>query len=72
MKIWDDYKKVLKVINSCRTIEQLKGASKMLMFWSNKYLDDRIYSSTFKNHIEKKFYELGGADISDFRDIKKY
>lgn len=67
MKIWDDYKKVLKVINSCRTIEQLKGASKMLTFWSNKYLDDGVYSITFKNHIEKRFYELGGIDISDVK-----
>jgi len=67
MKIWDDYKKVLKVINSCKTIEQLKGASKMLTFWSNKYLDDGVYSSTFKSHIEKKFYELGGVDISDVK-----
>jgi hypothetical protein len=40
MKIWEDYKKVLRVIDSCRTIEQLKGASKMLLLWSNKYLDD--------------------------------
>jgi hypothetical protein len=67
MKIWEDYKKVLSVIDSCVTIEQLKGASKMLMFWSNKHLDDVVYSSTFKNHIEKRFYELGGVDISDVK-----
>jgi hypothetical protein len=30
MKIWEDYKKVLSVIDSCVTIEQLKGASRML------------------------------------------
>ena len=67
MKIWEDYKKVLSVIDSCVSIEQLKGASKMLMFWSNKHLDDGVYSSTFKNHIEKRFYELGGVDISDVK-----
>ena len=67
MKIWEDYKKVLSVIDSCVTIEQLKGASKMLMFWSNKHLDDGFYSITFKNHIEKRFYELGGVDISDVK-----
>lgn len=67
MKIWDDYKKVLKVISSCNTIEQLKGASKMLVFWSKKYLDDGVYSNTFKNHIEKRFYELGGIDINDIK-----
>jgi hypothetical protein len=65
MKIWEDYKKVLSVIDSCVTIEQLKGASKMLLLWSNKYLDDGMYSSTFKNHIQKKFYELGGIDPND-------
>ena len=58
--IWRDYYKVLDVINSCRTLEQLKGASKMLELWRNKYLDDQVFSSTYKNHVQKKIKELNG------------
>lgn len=65
MKIWEDYKKVLSVIDSCVTIEQLEVASKMLTFWSNKYLDEQVYLNTFRNHIEKKFKELNGLGIKN-------
>jgi hypothetical protein len=65
MKIWEDYKKVLSVIDSCVTIEQLEVASKMLTFWSKKYLDEQVYLNTFRNHIEKKFKELNGLGIKN-------
>ena len=42
MEIWKDYYKVLDVIDSCRTVEQLKGASRMLGFWRDKHLDEQV------------------------------
>lgn len=63
MKIWSDYYKVLDVIDSCKTIEQLNGAAKMLIFWLDKHLDNQVYSNTFRNHIEKKFKKLNGKEI---------
>jgi len=63
MEIWKDYYKVLDVIDSCVTIEQLKGASKMLGFWLDKHLDNQVYMSTYKNHVEKKFKELNGEEF---------
>lgn len=65
MKIWEDYQKVLNVIDSCNTTEQLKVALKMLGFWYDKYLDYQIYQNACRNHIESKFYELGGVDTND-------
>jgi hypothetical protein len=65
MKIWKDYQKVLDVIDSCKTIGQLKVALKMLGFWYDKYLDYQIYQNTCRTHIEFKFYELGGVDTND-------
>lgn len=64
LKIWSDYYKVLDVIDSCKTIEQLKGASRMLGFWLDKHMDGQVYSKTFENHIEKKFKELNGKEIN--------
>lgn len=64
MKIWFDYYKVIDVIDSCKTIEQLKGASRMLGFWLDKYLDYQVYTNTYKNHVEKKFKELNGKEIN--------
>jgi hypothetical protein len=63
MKIWTDYYKVLDVIDSCITVEQLNGASRMLILWLDKHLDYQVYSSTFRNHIEKKFKELNGEEF---------
>ena len=70
MKIWEDYQKVLDVIDSCKTIEQLKVASKMLGFWYDKYLDTQIYLNTCRTYIEIKYSELGGFDINElsFKD----
>lgn len=58
MDIWTDYYKVINVIESCRTEEQLKGASKMLSFWRDKHLDEQVYTSTYRNHVQKKLEEL--------------
>ena len=63
MKIWSDYYKVIKVIDSCVTIEQLKSASKMLGFWFDIHKDSIVYRNTLINHIEKKFSELGGTNL---------
>ena len=65
MEIWNDYYKVLDVIRSCNTVEQLKGASRMLGFWLDKHMDNHVYLTTFTNHIETKFKELKGGDISE-------
>ena len=64
MKIWSDYYKVIKVIDSCLTVEQLKSASKMLGFWLDVHKDNIVYRNTLTNHIEKKFKELGGSDFT--------
>jgi len=74
MKIWSDYYKVLDVIDSCKTIEQLKGASKMLGFWLDKHMDRQVYSNTFSNHIEKKFKELNGKEFYKipYKEITSY
>ena len=58
MKIWSDYYKVLDVIDSCVTLEQLRGALRMLELWKNKHLDEKVYSTTLQNHVYKKFKEL--------------
>ncbi len=63
MEIWKDYYKVLDVIDSCRTVEQLKGASRMLGFWRDKHLDEQVYASTYVNHVEKKLKELKSDKI---------
>lgn len=65
MKIWWDYNKVLNVIDSCTTIEQLKAALKMLGFWYDKYEDYQVYENTCRTHIDNKFYELGGIDTNE-------
>ena len=65
MKIWEDYQKVLDVIDSCKTIGQLKVALKMLGFWYDKYLDYQIYQNACRTHIEFKFYELGGVNRNE-------
>ena len=72
MKIWDDYRKVLDVIDSCLTIEQLKAALKMLGFWHAKYGDDQVYENTYRNQIKIKYSKLGGFDASElpFKIIK--
>ena len=74
VKIWYDYNKVIDVIDSCQTIEQLKCAARMLVFWLDKHLDAQVYRSTFKNHIEKKFKELNGEEISEipFKAVEIY
>ena len=74
MEIWNDYYKVLDVIDSCLTIEQLKGASRMLGFWLDKHMDNHVYINTFKNHIENKYLTLNGMDISElpFKSINNY
>ena len=64
MNIWDDYEKVLSVINSCQTTEQLKSAAKFLGLWYDKHLDYRIYQNTYVSYLETKFFELGGVDTS--------
>jgi len=71
MEIWKDYYKVLDVIDSCRTIEQLKGASRMLGLWLDKHLDRQVYFTTFNNHIKNKFIELDGLEFNDipFKEI---
>ena len=65
MEIWKDYYKVIDVINSCQTIEQLKCASRMLGFWLNNHSDTQVYQNTFINVIKKKFNELNGEDITE-------
>jgi hypothetical protein len=60
----EDYYKVIDVINSCKTIKQLEGATKMLGFWLDKHLDYQMYSSTFDMYVKTKFSELNGDDIS--------
>lgn len=62
-KIWVDYYKVLDTIDSCVTIEQLKGASRMLIFWLDLHLDNEIYRTTFRTHVERKFKQLNGEEI---------
>lgn len=64
MKIWSDYYKVIDVIDSCETIDQLKSASKMLGFWLDKHKDSLVYHKTLTNHIQKKFNELGGENFN--------
>jgi hypothetical protein len=64
MRIWDDYKKVLSVIDSCVTIEQVESASKFLTLWYKKYLDHQVYKNTF-SIVEDKFFNLGGVDLND-------
>jgi hypothetical protein len=64
MKIWVDYIKVLSVIDSCNTTEQLKSAAKFLALWYDKYLDYPIYRNTFSG-IEEKFFDLGGVDSNE-------
>lgn len=54
---------MLDVIDSCRTVEQLKGASRMLGFWRDKHLDEQVYASTYVNHVEKKLKELKSDKI---------
>jgi hypothetical protein len=65
MEIWKDYYKVLDVIDSCVTIEQLKCASKMLGFWLDKHMDYQVYNKTFKNRLKIKYKELNGHDFSE-------
>lgn len=65
MNIWFDYQKVLDVIDSCKTIEQLKVALKMLGFWYDKYMDYQIYHNTCNTHIKIKYSELGGFDFNE-------
>jgi hypothetical protein len=61
--IWKDYYKVLDVIDSCVTLQQLEGASRMLRFWFDKHSDLHVYNNTIKNKIEPKFKEIGGKNI---------
>lgn len=68
MKIWRDYRKVLDVIDSCVTIEQLKAASKFLNLWYEKYLDHQVYKNTF-SIVEDKFFNLGGVDPNDLYQV---
>lgn len=70
MKQWFDYYKVLDVIDSCETIEQLKSATKMLGLWYQMHKDFYIYDSTFKSKIRDKFYGLGGVNIDDLPNEK--
>lgn len=72
MKVWDDYRKVLDVVDSCLTIEQLKAALKMLEFWYTKYGDYQVYETTYRNQIKIKYSKLGGFDDSElsFKIIK--
>ena len=74
LEIWSDYYKVLDVINSCKTIEQLKGASRMLGFWLDKHMDRQVYSNTFETHIERRFKELNGKEVDKipYREITVY
>jgi len=67
-----DYYKVLDVIESCKTIEHLKCATKMLGLWYDKHLDYEIYSKTFSNQVKNKFSELNGDDITKlpYKSIK--
>lgn len=72
MKIWDDYRKVLDVIDSCLTVEQLKVALKMLGFWYDKYGDYHVYETTYHNQIKLKYFKLGGFDVNElpFKIVK--
>ena len=74
MKIWKDYYKVLAVIDSCKTVDQLNSASKMLILWLEMHLDRQVYSSTFINHIEKKFKELNGKEFDKipYKEVTSY
>lgn len=62
-KNWVDYYKVLDTISSCKTIEHLKGAARMLIFWSESHLDDEVYELTFRVEIFNKFKELNGEEF---------
>lgn len=64
MDIWKDYYKVLDVIDSCRTVDQLKGAEKMLELWRDKHLDEQVFSSTYRNHVQKKLKELNEKEYN--------
>jgi len=65
MEIWSDYNKVLNVIDSCKNIEQLKSATKMLNLWYFKYKDSKVYHNTYRNKIQNKFYKLGGINLNE-------
>jgi hypothetical protein len=65
MEIWKDYYKVLNVIDSCETIEQLKGAARMLGFWLDKHMDYQVYNKTFKSRLKVKYKELSGCDFNE-------
>lgn len=71
MKIWDDYRRVLDVIDSCQNTEQLKTALKMLGFWYDKYLDYQVYQHTCRTHVKLKYSNLGGVNINEmpFKNI---
>lgn len=70
MKQWFDYYKVLDVIDSCETIEQLNTATKMLGLWYQMHQDPYIYRNTYKNVIYTKFYTLGGVNVNDLPSEK--
>lgn len=74
MKIWDDYRKVLSVIDSCKTITQLEGASRMLIFWLDMHMDNHVYRNTFNTYIKIKFKELNGQEFDKipYKEVISY
>jgi len=78
MKIWDDYRKVLSVIDSCfssfSAITQLEGASRMLIFWLDMHMDTHVYRNTFNTYIKIKFKELNGQEFDKipYKEVISY
>jgi len=62
MNTWEDYDKVIKTIYSCKTIDQLVCATKMLGFWYDKYKNRELYFEAYEKHVKFQFKKLGGSD----------
>ena len=48
------YRKVMKVIHSCKTICHFKGAKKMIGYFKIKYGDSNLLESLKKSYSNKK------------------
>ena len=59
MELYSEYEKIIKVIDSCKTLDHYKVASKMLSLWKEKHQSININllytSAEFKLKFKQNF-----------------